>query len=482
MALPTDVSYAMWLAENETTVQENVVLAQHYYDGLHDVKLTARQKEFLGYNTSDGWRFALNYCNIVVDAMISRMLLKGVLTADGNEAVDEWARQLLKVMRLDAVQNDVHRGAVRDGEHFVLVDWDKEHSRPRLSPHPRYTDGLLDGSGYGCKAHYPDDDPTLPMEYASKRWTERQKVESDRTRVVQRMNLYYPSRVEEYELAGGGNTTDWTQTGAKPWVDQAGQPLGIPVFHYRHPGGKSKLWDAIPIQDAINKTALDILAIADTNGWGFMVAKGFTPTTDGKNPESDGSNYLNLHVGMWIGPLDPAADIERIQGEDPTPLVNLLDSLIFKLAQVTDTPISRFQVGQQVRAEGSIQQQEEPLIARVRECETVFGNAWEDAIAMALRLQNQWGESVGGDLEGLTFESDWEPPQTRDQMAEEKAFWEAAKMAGEAGVPLTAFLELQGWDQARIDKIVNNPEHQARLAMQQAAIQNFGAQQQDENG
>jgi len=414
--------------------------------------------------------------------MISRMLLKGVLASNGNEAVDEWARSLLKVTRLDAVQNDVHRGAIRDGEHFVLVDWDKERGRPRLSPHPRYTDGQVNGSGYGCKAHYPDNDPTLPMKYASKRWTERQVLDNGRSRVNQRMNLYYPGRVEEYELAGGGDTTDWKPVGVKPWLDKAGLPLGIPVFHYRNPGGKSELWDAMPIQDAINKTALDILALADTNGWGFMVAKGFNPTTDGKAPESDGSNYLSLHVGMWLGPLDPTADVQRITGEDPTPLVNLLDSLIFKLAQVTDTPISRFQVGQQVRAEGSIQQQEEPLIVKVRECEVVFGNAWEDAMLMALRLQNQWGEPVGGDLDDLRFESNWEPPQTRDQMAEEQAFWTAAKLAGEAGVPLTAFLELQGWEQARIDKITNSPEHQARLAMQQAAVANFGGQQQVQNG
>jgi len=483
MVLPTDVAFAHWLADEELDRQRNVVLARNYYDGFHDVRLTERQKEFLGYNTSDGWRFALNYCNIVVDSVVSRLLLHGVSSSTGDEALDKWSRQLLKENRIDATQNTVHRAGMRDSESFLLVDWDAEGERARMSFHPRYTDAMVDGTGYGCKAHYPEDDPTLPMLYASKRWTEQRQADGQ-TKAVRRMNLYWPDRVEEYEIDGRGSEINWKEVGQKPWIDATGNGLGIPMFHYRAPSGQSELWDAVPVQDAINKTALDILALADTNAWGFIIAKGFSPTTDGKAPESDGSNYIKIHPGMWVGPVPPEGDIKRLEGEDLGPLLAVLDSLIFKLAQVTDTPISRFQVGLQVRAEGTLQQMEEPLIAKVREAQVVFGNAWEDAVLVALRLQNLWGESVGDDIEEVQFESDWEPPQTRDKMAEETAFWEAAKVAGEAGVPLTAFLELQGWDQDKIDKIVNSVEYQAKLAMQQAAVDGFGAEreQEDQNG
>jgi len=483
MVLPTDVAFAAWMADEELDRQRNIVLARNYYDGLHDVRLTERQKEFLGYKTSEGWRFCLNYCNIVVDSVVGRLLLHGVKSSQGNETLDEWARNMLKLNRLDAIQMGVHRGAVRDAEHFLVVDWDKEARRPRLSPHPRYTDGQeeVGGSGYGCKAHYPENDPTLPMLYASKRWTEQRDVNGT-NKAVRRMNLYYPDHLEEYALDSRAYESSWEPIGpAKPWVDRAGRPLGIPVFHYRNSSGSSELWDAVPIQDAINKTALDILAMADTNAWGFLVAKGFTPTTDGKDPASDGSNLIKVHPGMWLGPLPADGDIERLAGEDMGPLLAVLDSLIFKLAQVTDTPISRFQVGLQVRAEGTLQQQEEPLLAKVRECQVVFGNAWEDAVLMALRLQNTWGEAVAAP-DDVRFESDWEPGETRDQMADELAFWTAAEQAGKAGVPLTAFLELQGWDEAKINKIANSPEHQAKLAMQQAAVANFGGEQQAQNG
>jgi len=214
------------------------------------------------------------------------------------------------------------------------------------------------------------------------------------------------------------------------------------------------------------------------------VASGFMPTTDGLAPAADGSNYIKVHPGMWIVIPESSPGMQRgvlrLAGEDLTPLLALLDSLIFKLAQVTDTPITRFQVGMQVRAEGTLQQQEEPLIAKVEKRQTAFGNTWEDALQMCVRLQNAFG---GGTLdEEDRFESEWEPAQKRDKMADELAFWLAAEQAGKAGVPLAAFLELQNWDQEKIDKIVGSEEYQAKVAMRQRAVESFGQPQQAEEG
>ena len=58
MALPAEVAYGSWLAETESLRQKQIVQARAYYDGEHDVRLTERQKEFLGYNDPDGARFA----------------------------------------------------------------------------------------------------------------------------------------------------------------------------------------------------------------------------------------------------------------------------------------------------------------------------------------------------------------------------------------------------------------------------------------
>lgn len=51
-----------------------------------------------------------------------------------------------------------------------------------------------------------------------------------------------------------------------------------------------------------------------------------------------------------------------------------------------------------------------------------------------------------------------------DKLEEDNEFWTTAKAARDAGVPLTAYLDMQGWDQEKIAKIINSPEYQARMA------------------
>ena len=247
MPLPAEVAYSAWLADNEKKRQQNVVLARNYYDGVQDVKLTERQKEFLGFNTTEGERFALNYCGIVTDSVTGRLIVKQFTTSTKNEALEEWARELLTEARFDQMQREVHQGGVNDGEHFVIVDWDDEAKRPRLSPHQRYTSTEVEGDGFGCKGHYPDDDPSLPMKFASKRWTS-ETWEGEKRVTTQRMNLYYPDRVEAYEITRApGGTMEFVLQETTPWVDPVTKlALGIPVVHFRNPGTRSELWDAIP--------------------------------------------------------------------------------------------------------------------------------------------------------------------------------------------------------------------------------------------
>ncbi|MBN1815377.1 MAG: hypothetical protein JXA14_26330 [Anaerolineae bacterium] len=57
----------------------------------------------------------------------------------------------------------------------------------------------------------------------------------------------------------------------------------------------------------------------------------------------------------------------------------------------------------------------------------------------------------------------------------EKTFWEAAKVAGEAGVPLSAFLDLQGWPDDKIELIHGSEEYQQRQEMRRAALAGFEA-------
>lgn len=446
-----------WLAGEEEIRQENVVLARLYYDGHHDVKLTERQKEYLGYNAPDA-RFALNYCKTVVDSVVERLLVDGFESAD--ERLEMWAKALWALNRMDAGQHAVHLGAVRDGESFVFVNYDDQEG-VQFIPHPRYTDPQVDGTGYGCKAWYPDDDASQEMLYASKRWTDAEDG-------FRRANLYYPDRILKYK-ADEKEASGWLQIEALPWVDTQNEPLGIPIIHFRNPRTRSELWDAIPPQDATNKTALDILAAADSAGFPIFTAKGFMPTTDGEEPAADGGNYVKIFPGCIIGPIPADGDFGRVPAADFRGMLDTLDSFIIKLAQITDTPVSRFQMTRHVAAEGTLKQQDEPLNAKVRLRQVTLGNAWEDCFMMARRLENL--HAGAGLSDESLVETTWRPAATRDEQAEELAFWVAAAKAKEAGVPLSAYLELQGWSVEKIAIITGSVEYQQRMAMMGAFAQ-----------
>ncbi len=456
--IDAELAHAAWLAEEEETRQKNIVMARKYYNGDHDVMLTERQKEYLGHQLDDS-RFAVNYCATIVNAVYERMIVKGF--KGDNKDFTQWAWDQWKANRLDAVQMSVYLGAVRDGEYFVFVDWDAQQEKVVLIPHQRYTDASFGGEGYGCKVFYPDDDVTQPAEKASKRWVETTGEGKSRD-THRRMTVYYPDRIEKWtastedesgwepiEIEGEPWPIPWTEGKVTPgmydgddnWqANPNAKPLGIPIIHFYNPQQRTELWDAVPVQDLVNKTALDILATADAAGFPINVASGFTPTSDGLDPASDGSNYLKVFPGCWIGPIPAEGSVDRLPPADIGRLLDALDSWIIKLAQVTDTPISRFQITRAVAAEGTLKQQEEVLLAKVRNRQTLFGNGWEDCMYMAAKVARKAGAAAVPDVDDV--ETLWAPAETRD----EKAFREAMLLEMQVGVPPEMLWQKLGYD------------------------------------
>ena len=179
-----------------------------------------------------------------------------------------------------------------------------------------------------------------------------------------RRTVYYPDRVEKYALDG-----DWKQVQDPgdpgwplPFVDGSGQPLGIPVSHLRNPDLRSELHDIIPLQDALNKAWLDIMAASDSTAFRMLVVLGFVPTTDGKEPAEDGSNLLQVSPGQMLATRKKPGEVsvDSIEPASLDPLLQVEERIIYRVAQISDTPLNRFQFSRQVSAEGSLRQMDAP--------------------------------------------------------------------------------------------------------------------------
>jgi hypothetical protein len=450
------LSFLQWLAAEDEAQQAQYRAFREYYDGEHATQLTRRMAAFL--QVKYGEEFNANFCPIVVDALAERLSVTGFEAADEDLLWEWWG-----LNRMDGQQGIVHTSGIRDGDVYVLVEWDNEEGRPAWYVEPAY-----DGRE-GVKVHYSKEQRGQ-VAYATKRW----KVEGEdpsNAGYKRRINAYFPDRIEKYvsnEQYFEGNWAPYKEDGEEwplPWVDEAGEPLGVPIVHFKnkergYDWGRSELADVVPLQNAQNKVLIDLLAASDVTGFQNYWMIGDDPSG------------LETTPGSWVFSTKPPSDVSVgvFPPADPKPLLDVLKELTLKVAQVTRTPISYFQASGQTVAEGTLKQQEAGLVARAENRQVYFGNAWEDVVKMSRRLNNAFGP--GGLDPDAPVSAQWADPETRNEkeLAETLAI-KAEKLR----VPIEQLWSEFGYSPEEIEAMQATEEYQARIEMQQAAMQGLGA-------
>jgi len=408
---PAEQSYLSWLYDSEATQQELYTQYREYYDGNHDTKLTDRIKKFL--ELKEGQEFNINYCPLVVDALAERLVVTGFNADEQSELFWEW----WVANRMDAESGITHTAAIRDGDAFVLVEWDVDNNRPL------FTFEMACASQEGVKVHY-DDENRKRVDHASKRWIVKQPGDAGKRR---RLNLYYADHIEKYISKNEENEGNWQpylDKGAKQlpgelgdcgWYwhthdrTEKGNPLGVPVAHFKnldhgYDRGVSELKNVLPIQNALNKTMIDLVATADVCAFPLLVGLG------------DDFSDINIGPGVIISSNKPPdkVSVNKIPGEDLKPLIALKDSFAVDIARITRTPLSYFQISGQMPAEGAEKQREAGLVARAENRQVHYGNAWENAMNIARRLHNAFGSGDQLD-ENQSISTQWKEAQTRNE-------------------------------------------------------------------
>lgn len=419
--------FQQWLVEEELERQARVVKAREYHEGDQPTYLTDRIRTMLNLDTEEA--FSLNVSRGVVEAVVERLMVTGFLSSDAKLA--EWAWDFWQKDRVDGKQMEVHEAIIRDGEAFVVLDWDPITQTLSLLPHSRYTDPQVGGDGDGCKATYRNDDPNQSLLYISKRWVQT----SPTGEAQQRMTVFYPDRIEKFEISGGGIWTPITAATMQeegdtawpiPWTRADGSPRGIPIIHFTNPALRPEATDGWPIQNALNKAFVDALAAGDVTAFRIFVARGFIPTMDGLPPAADQSNWLVLEPGQIIGTTKPAGEaaFDAIDGAPIDPLLSMVETWAMWNAVVTRTPISRYKFVRQVESEGTQKQQNEVLLSKVSHRQTTFGDAWEEVFSRARIILND----LGGGWEGTQLDEEtelqiqWKDSEVRNRLEELQGF------------------------------------------------------------
>lgn len=474
MTLPEvlQMSYIEAQIEGMLEHHKDILLARAYHEGIQPIYLTDRQKEYLDLHTDN--QFCLNVTRLVTTALCDELNVIGFDTgetpdADGVKPQAKWFWDVWNKNRMDARQSDVHEKATSESEAFIILDWDNEEKYPVMIFHERFTDSDaqawegrwsdlslqtmegMTGTGQGVWMVYENDDPNQKALLAVQQWTEINYLDDGRIDSKLRRTLYYPERIERYYYDG----YDWLEyQPVQKWVNKDGKPLGIPAIHFKNKNMRPEAWDAIPPQDVINKTWVDILGTSDLAGYPMLAVLGLYPTTDGKPPAEDYSNVWSFGPAQMIGNANSKAgdaSISKIEGSDPTPLMETLKDQIMFVAQITGTPSSRFITTAAIASADTLKEQERQLRKRAMNRMILFGDAWKDVMIMARKINNAFGSEELD--ESVTVETLWKNISSIDELRAEK----------ELGLPEDTLWARMGLSQQQIKSIHSTTEYKIKF-------------------
>lgn len=442
---PVAQSIRDWIAQQEEELHKGYSIYQKYYRGDQEVRLTRRLKQFLPQDLE----FRDNFCEVVVDSVTERLQVESFATP-ADEDFGLWVQEVWRVNRMDQEQAVVHGEAILKGDAYVMVDYDAGERRPRLMFQP-------------ADIITPRYDPsTRKMAFAAKKW---QVVAEAGTGPVTRMNIYYPERVEKYILASRA-WRPWSDEGDSdwplPWIDAQGEPLGIPLVHFRNRPmsddfGVSELHNIIPIQDLLNKSIVDLIMVLDTLGF---------PQRWGIGIDAPGATFKTVPGQFWnMKSSDPAsAKVGQFDSAGVEGPLRAIETFIQHISAISRTPQHLFHLAGGIPSGEALKTSESGLVNKIKLRQVGYGNAWEDVIQLAARLEATFGELVFGDS---SVEAIWADPETKN---EESFITALAIKRRDLGVPEVQIWREAGYNQEQIAQMLKDKQDE------KIAASNIGAE------
>jgi hypothetical protein len=422
-------AFEKWLAQSDAVGRDRVLTYRDFYSGEHDIALTDRQQSRLNITTAQ-IRSLANVCPMVVDTVAERLSVRSFIAADQRTAdkLAEWWHG----GDLDAHQDDVHLSALRDGDGYMLVEWNPDTAAPSF-----YHELADDGTNGVGLVYSSERRKTL---YGYKRWRVEEGEDAGNTR----LNLYFPDRVEKYIT---GHAGAWTLVEAPlPWVDGAGQPLGIPLIHFpTNPNGNdygtSELESVIPLQRVLTSLWVDLIAAADATGFQLRTLTGDIPAEE----------MIGSPGAIWYSE-NPAAAFGTLPPGDLSLLIEAIRHTTMTIAQVSRVPLTMFQDSKAVSSAETIVASERGLIAKVNDRSKSYGLAWRAAMRMAVTLHNAFGPRP--EVNGDGIEPVWASFEQVDSMALATNMGNLATLHINNGAPLDAAYELAGYTPEQVERIM----------------------------
>jgi hypothetical protein len=427
---------------------------QKYYKGHH--RLTYASEKWRRVFGRLFRRFADNLCPTVIDAVGDRLEIQGFCvktTSDqsdaekkANKVHEDHILDVWDANKMEFNAGRIHLSALRDGDAYVIVWPDPENpTMPIITPQ----DACL------CRIKYNPEYPGR-VEWGVKVWFQ------DDGKV--RLTLYYSDRIEKYVSLNKNNQIPARPAAFVPFDAAHGNeddtswpienPFGIvPLFHFANNAaigeyGESELRDVLPVQDALNKSVLDLIAAMEYHAMPQRHATGLELETD----ETTGEKIQPFKPGgdqLWAV---AATDVTfgQFPGSDVTQLVTVADSFRTEIARITGTPLHYFLMMSDPPSGEALKALESRLIKKCKDRAAGFGNVWSQVVRFCHIIQ--------GHPETIQFEPRWIDPAPHS----EKEHAETLAIKKTLGVPRDQLLKEMDYTDAQLEEFETMREEEAQ--------------------
>ena len=421
------------LRENSLRYQR----AERYYLGRHDLAF-ATQK-FANAFGSQFREFALNLCPAVCEAARDKLKLTSFSSESTGDSrlstgeIEAKTREIWNRNRMAVRAGELHKEALKCGDAYAIV-WPNASGEAVIFPN----------KAANCTVVYDEESPGRTI-FAAKYWQTNEKEI--------RLNLYYADRIERFVTKGSGgailpNADRFVPFEADGNPASIENPFGVvPVFHFANNAdigepGRSELEPAIPIQDGLNKSVLDMLVAMEYCAYRQRWAAGIEIAYD-----TDGSPVPPFSAGvdhLWVAE-DPNTRFGEFSDANLEQFLKVKESFRIDIASVTGTPLHYLQPQNKTLASGeALRKSETRFIAKIRDRQNAFGRVWEDAMAFALLIEGMGTR--------ISLTAQWEDPAP----ITERELLENIRIKREIGLPRETALAEAGYGNAAAETMTQN--------------------------
>lgn len=401
--------------------RNHYLTAEAYYEGTQsEIFTNPSWYRLLSVNGND---FRFNFARTVVDSVLNRLEIANITanTEEANQKIqDIWQ---MNDLQIDA--DEIHRRALVFGDAYSIV-WTDINGNITVDYNSPLTTVMI----------YDDENPRL-KKFAAKLW--QTEDPNDYTKKIARLNMYYPDRIEKFEMSGEIENVV-SVTGFR-LLNIVENPWGeVPVFHFRTTKqyGRPEHADAYGPQDAINKLIVTHMNTVDYQGAPQRYAlSGSGNSAEFEDFNEEGTDAENLGMlkngpgELWY--LKGVSKVGEFSPADHKVFTEPVRDFVRSMASITNTPLHYFERTGSVPSGESLRTAESPLLKKVEDRQITFGSTWADLFRFILKIDNEQEPNV---------QVDWAAVESMDSLDA----WEVAVKKRIVGVSLEQVLIEMGYD------------------------------------